>query len=64
MYQMNYILVKKRNRKSVKNACSYPGADVDSDHNLVVMNQTVTLKKLRRKERKIILELEKLRGKS
>ena len=34
-------LVRQRSRNSIKNASSYPGADADSDHNLVVMKQTV-----------------------
>ena len=29
----------------MKNACSYPGADADTDHNLIIMSQVVTLKK-------------------
>src|SRR6476469_9441440 len=36
-YQIDYILVRQRFRNSVKCSWSYPGADVDSDHNLVAV---------------------------
>ena len=42
---MDYILVRQRYRSSVKTARSYPGADIDSDHNLVMMTVKVRLKK-------------------
>src|SRR5580658_10458105 len=51
-YQMDYIVVRQRYRNSVKSACSYPGADADSDHNLVVMRVIVKLKKMQRTIRK------------
>ena len=44
-YQIDYILVRQRYRNGVKKACSYPGADVESDHSLVGMKMRVTLKK-------------------
>ena len=47
-YQLDYILVRQRYRNSVKNACSYPGADADTDHNLVIMTAKVKLKKLKK----------------
>jgi len=37
IYQINYIMVKKRFRNQVKDCRSYPGADIDSDHNLLMM---------------------------
>ena len=40
-----YILVRQRYRNSVKSSWSYPGADVDSDHNLVAMRLKLKLKK-------------------
>lgn len=33
-YQLENIMVKERYWNSVKSACSFPGADVNSDHNL------------------------------
>ena len=62
-YQLDYILVRQRFRNSVKNACSYPGADADSGHNLVVMKQTVQLKKLKRRRKKLQWNLQKLEAK-
>ena len=47
-FQLDFFLVRQRYRNSVKNACSYPGANTDTDHNLIVMSQVVTLKKLER----------------
>ena len=37
----------------MKNASSYPGADADTDHNLIVVSQVITLKKIG-KRRKIL----------
>ena len=48
MNSNNYIHVKHRYRNSVRNARSYPGADVNSDHNLVAMSVSVKLKKLQK----------------
>ena len=50
---MTFSLSGKDIENSVKNACSYPGADADTDHNLIVMSQVVTLKKIG-KRRKIL----------
>src|SRR6476661_8724747 len=52
-YQIDYILVRQRYRNSVKSSWSHPGADVDSDHNLVAMWLKLKLKKIpRRKQQK------------
>src|SRR6476469_9786290 len=52
-YQIDYILVQQRYRNSVKSSWSYPGADVDSDHNLVAMRLKLKLKKIpRRRQQK------------
>ena len=34
--QIDFILIKKRYRNSVKDVKTYPGADVNSDHNLLI----------------------------
>jgi hypothetical protein len=47
-FQLDYILVKQRFRNSVKSAKSYPGADMDSDHNLVLAKVQIKLKKIKR----------------
>src|SRR6476469_11239951 len=53
-YQIDYILVRQRYRNSVKSSWSYPGADVDSYHNLVAMRLKLKLKKIpiRRQQKK------------
>jgi len=49
-YQLDYILVRQRFRNSVKRSWSYPGADADSDHNLVKMKMEVKLKNIKRRK--------------
>ena len=44
--QLEYILVKHRFRNSVKDVQTLPGADIDSDHNLLVAKICTSLKKL------------------
>ena len=51
--QLDYIMVKHRFRNSVKNACSLPGADVDSDHNPVMMKVRLRLKRLKTVQRQL-----------
>ena len=52
-FQLDYILVRDKYRNSVKDSCSYPGADADSDHNLVAMTVRIKFKKIvRQKGRK------------
>ena len=41
-------MVRQRYRNSVKSSCSYPGADIDSDHNLVAMRVQIKLKKIKK----------------
>jgi hypothetical protein len=36
-YQIDCILVRRRYKNQVKLCKSYPGADIDSDHSLVIM---------------------------
>ena len=43
---MDYILVKHRFRNSVKDVQTLPGADIDSDHNLLVAKVCTRLKKI------------------
>ena len=40
-FKIDYILVKHRYINSVKSSWSYPGADVNSDRNLVAMRVNV-----------------------
>ena len=43
--QIDYIIVPQRWRSSVKNTCAYPGADCNSDLQLLVMNFKLRLKR-------------------
>ncbi|PNF36822.1 hypothetical protein B7P43_G09628 [Cryptotermes secundus] len=47
-HQLDYILVKHRFRNSVKDVKTLPGADIDSDHNLLVAKFRTRLKKITR----------------
>ncbi|KAL4083913.1 hypothetical protein QTP88_029229 [Uroleucon formosanum] len=49
-YQLDYILVKKRYQNQVKQSKSFPGADIHSDHNLVIMESSLSLKKMENKQ--------------
>jgi hypothetical protein len=62
-YQIDYLLVRQRYRNSVKNARTYPGADADSDHNLVAMKMELKLKKIVRGKTQLKWDLEKLKVK-
>jgi hypothetical protein len=45
-YQLDYVLVQQRFRNSVKDVQTLPGADIDSDHNLLVATICTCLKKI------------------
>ena len=51
-YQIDFILVKQRYRNSVRNSRAYPGADANSDHNLVMAKTGLKLKKIVRSKPK------------
>jgi len=60
-HQLGYILEKHRFRNSVKDVQTLPGADTDSDHNLLVANICTRLKKIiRSQKRRPQWDLEKL----
>jgi hypothetical protein len=60
-HQLDYILVKHRFRNSVKDVQTLPGADIDSDHNILVVNFCTRLRKIIRFQKKIPQwDLEKL----
>lgn len=45
-YQIDYILVEERYKNAAKKVKGLPGADINSDHVLVMMEMSVKLKKL------------------
>ena len=61
-YQIDFILIRQRYRNAVKNSKVYPGADVDSDHNLVAMELAIRLKFLKKHKGKKKWNTEKSKG--
>jgi len=58
---LDYILVKHRFRNSLKDVQTLSGADIDSEHNLLVAKICTKLKKIIRfKKRRPQWDLEKL----
>ena len=53
-YQIDYIMVKNRFKNQVKESRSYPGADIDSDHNLVMMKCELKFKRIMGKKKIIV----------
>src|SRR6218665_420495 len=49
-YQLDYIMVRQRYKNSVKITRARPGADADTDHNLVAMTVHLQLKFIRKKK--------------
>jgi hypothetical protein len=45
-HQIDYVLVKQRFRNQVKNCKTYPGADIDSDHNMMLMKCNLKFKRM------------------
>jgi len=48
--QIDYIAINNRYRNNVKNCRTYPGADIGSDHNPVVLKLKIKLKILKQKQ--------------
>lgn len=53
-YQIDNIMVKNRFKNQVKESRSYPGANIDSDHNLVMMKCELKFKRIMGEKRKIV----------
>ncbi|XP_026482140.1 craniofacial development protein 2-like [Ctenocephalides felis] len=51
-YQIDYIIVKNRFRNSVKDVNTFPGADIDSGHNLLTTDIETKLKNIRKTGKK------------
>ena len=59
--QIDYIMINKRFRNAVKQSNSYPGADINSHHNLVVAKVKIRLRKLQKTKQQAKFQLTKLR---
>lgn len=51
-YQLDYIMIKNRYENQIKSSKSFPGADIDSDHNLVMIKSVLKFKKLEKPKNK------------
>ena len=62
--QIDFILMKQRFRNTVKNVKTYPGADIYSDHNPVIMKIAIKLKipAKKKSQRKSMFDLEMLQS--
>ena len=60
--QIDYLMISKRHRNSVKNCNTYPGADINSDHCLLVMKVRVKLKIPKKASREIQADLNMLKN--
>ena len=59
-YKIDYILVRRRWKSAVKSAKAYPGADCGTDHNLVVADIKIHLKRPNRSENILKYDTNKL----
>ena len=63
-HQIDYILVQRRHKSGVnrQKTRTFPGADVGSDHDLVMMNFRVSLRRINKpKNSRLRFDLEKLK---
>lgn len=60
-FQIDYILINQRFKNSIKNAKTYPGADLDTDHNLLAAELKTRLKHVKKKTTYEKWNTEKLR---
>ena len=56
--QIDYIMVKRRFRNCIKDCRTYPGADINSDHCLLVSKMNIKLKRIVKKKGKDQYDLE------
>ena len=59
--QIDYIMVRKRFSNSVKDCRTYPGADINSDHSLLVSKMNFRLKKIEKRKIKEQYNLDMLK---
>ena len=62
-FQIDYILVRQRYRNGVKCTKSLPGADCNSDHNMVMMGMAVKLKRMTKARKQMKWDIDNLRRK-
>jgi hypothetical protein len=57
--QIDYILVRGRYKNQIKDCKSYPGSDINSDHNLILMHCELKFKRLQKKKKYETLSTDK-----
>lgn len=60
-YQIHFIIVKNRFKNQIKDSRSYPEADTDSEHNLVMIRCNLTFKNIKRRKNINRWEINKLK---
>jgi len=60
-YKIDYIMIKYRFSNQVKKSRSYPGVDINSDHNLVMMKCYLKFNKITCKKEMVQWQVKKLR---
>lgn len=63
-YQLDYIMVKQKYKNMVSKCKTYPGADLNTDHNLLACKIDIRIKKLNRKHKSKDIDLNKLKVKN
>ena len=61
-YQIDYIMINQRVKNCVKQARTYPGTDVNSNHNPVTTKFKVKLKKNKKKSSTVTDRLQFTKG--
>ncbi|CAI6343800.1 unnamed protein product [Macrosiphum euphorbiae] len=61
-YQIDYIMTKQRFRNQIKQCKAYPGADINSDHNLLIMESELKYKNIKKKNNIKRWNLQKLKN--
>jgi len=61
-YQIDYILTKSRFKKQITTNYSLPGAEIDSDYNLVMVKYRIIRKRITRRPKRKIWDVKKLKN--
>ena len=59
--QIDYIIINQRFRNAIVSAKTYPGADIESDHNLVLADMKLKLKKIKTTTKSTRINLRRLK---
>lgn len=52
--QINFIMIKKIHRNKIKSSITYPGAEINSDHNQVAATLRISLKHVKTEQTDLI----------